>query len=265
MSHVQRTPASPPRIVVIGGGFAGLRVAKGLSGRGAAITLVDRHNYHVFQPLLYQVATAVLSPGDIAAPLRRILRRHRDVATVLGDAQRIDTTARTVTLDHGAVLPYDYLVVATGATHAYFGHDEWRSAAPGLKTLDDALDIRRRVLLAFERAEREADAAAREALLTFVVIGAGATGVEMAGALAAVARQTLVGEYRSIGPERARVLLLEGGPHVLPVFPPDLRRLARSALSEIGAEIRTDTMVTRVADVDVVARHAGSQRAVDHS
>ena len=257
MNEVQRTPSNPRRIVVIGGGFAGLRVARGLSGGGAAITLVDRHNYHVFQPLLYQVATAVLSPGDIAAPLRHILRRHRDVTTVLGDAQRIDTTARTVTLDHGAVLPYDYLVVATGATHAYFGHDEWRSTAPGLKTLDDALEIRRRVLLAFERAERESDSEARRALLTFVVIGAGATGVEMAGALSAIAREALVGEYRSIGPERARVVLLEGGPHVLPTFPPDLRRLARASLRDLGVEVRTDTMVTRIADGIV---QAGDQR-----
>ena len=241
-------PSNPPCVVVIGGGFAGLRVAQRLSGSGAAITLIDRHNYHVFQPLLYQVATAVLSPGDIAAPLRRILRRHRDVATVLGDVQAIDTTARTVTLDHGDIVEYDYLVVATGATHSYFGHDEWRTVAPGLKTLDDALDIRRRVLLAFERAERESDPAARTALLTFVVIGAGPTGVEMAGALASIAKQALVGEFRSIGPERARVLLLDAASHVLPSFPADLRRHARADLRRLGVEVRTDTKVTGIAD-----------------
>jgi NADH dehydrogenase len=247
-ARLERTPSQKRRVVIIGGGFAGLRVAKGLSGAGAAITLVDRHNYHVFQPLLYQVATAVLSPGDIAAPLRRILRRQRDVTTVLAEARAIDTARRTVTLDGGDLLEYDYLVVATGATHAYFGHDEWRRTAPGLKTLDDALEIRRRVLLAFERAEREPDPDARKALLTFVVIGAGATGVEMAGALTALAKQALVGEYRSIGPEGARIILAEGGAHVLPTFPPDLRRLARNDLRDLGVEVRTDTLVTSIAD-----------------
>jgi NADH dehydrogenase len=185
-----------------------------------------------------------LSPGDIAAPLRRIFRRHRDVTLMLGDVQRVDVESRTVTLDGGDTVGYDVLVLATGATHAYFGHDEWRRAAPGLKTLDDALEIRRRVLLAFERAEREQDALERQALLTFVVVGAGATGVEMAGALAGIAKQALVGEYRHIEPESARIILVEGGSYVLPAFPPDLRRAALADLQQLGVEVRTDTKVT---------------------
>jgi NADH dehydrogenase len=235
-----------PHIVIIGGGFAGLYTARGLKNVAADVTVVDRHNYHLFQPLLYQVATAGLNPSDIAAPIRGILRRQQNVSVILGDAVSIDTAAKSVQLADGGTLAYDLLVVATGATHSYFGHPEWEEFAPGLKSIDDALEIRRRVLLAFEAAERESDAEVQNELLTFVVIGAGPTGVELAGALSEIARQTMVRDFRHIRPESARVILLEGRERVLPPYPPDLSEKARKQLVDLGVEVITGAVVTDV-------------------
>ena len=237
-----------PHIVIIGGGFAGLYTARGLKDVPADITLVDQHNYHLFQPLLYQVATAGLNPSDIAAPIRGILRHQKNVRVILGEAESIDVNAKRVQLVDGGVLSYDLLVVATGATHSYFGHPEWEQNAPGLKTIDDALEIRRRVLSAFEAAERESDPAAQRELLTFVVIGGGPTGVELAGALSEIARQTMIRDFRNIHPESARVILLEGRERVLPPYPPDLSEKARKQLVDLGVEVITSAVVTDVSD-----------------
>lgn len=234
-----------PHVVIIGGGFGGLYAARALRGAPLDITLLDRLNYHLFQPLLYQVATAGLSPGDIASPIRWILRRQANVRVLLAEVRTVDVNARKVLLESGA-LGYDSLIVATGATHAYFGHDEWGREAPGLKTLEDALEIRRRFLLAFEKAERQGDPAARRRLLTFVLIGAGPTGVELAGALAEVARQALKGDFRSIEPGSARIILLEGGPRILAAFPPSLAAAAESSLRRLGVEVRTNATVKRI-------------------
>jgi NADH dehydrogenase len=240
----------PPRVVIVGGGFGGLTAAQALAGAPAVVTLIDRRNHHVFQPLLYQVATAGLSATDIAAPLRHILRRASNITVLLGDAVRIDAPGRKVVLADGEV-PYDFLILATGATHSYFGHDEWALHAPGLKTLEDALFIRRRTLLAFERAEREADPARRRGLLTFVVIGGGPTGVELAGTLVEIARHTLRREFRRMDPAEARVVLLEGLDRILPAYPSDLSAKARRQLEDLGAEVRTGARVTGV-DADGV-------------
>jgi NADH dehydrogenase len=239
-----REPA--PRVVIVGGGFGGLYAARALNGAVAQITVVDRRNHHLFQPLLYQVAMAALSPGDIASPIRWILRRQRNVEVLLAEARQVDLPAQRLVLEDG-VLPYDYLIVATGATHAYFGRDEWRAVAPGLKTLEDALEIRRRVLLAFERAEREMEPARRQPLLTFAVIGGGATGVEMAGALAEISRQSLARDFRHFDPGSARIVLLEGGPSILPAFPEPLRRSAHRDLEALGVEVHTGSIVTDLA------------------
>jgi NADH dehydrogenase len=240
-----------PHIVIIGGGFAGLYTARGLKDVPAEITVVDRHNYHLFQPLLYQVATAGLNPSDIAAPIRAILRKQKNVHVILGEAESIDVAQKHVQLTDGASLPYDFLVVATGATHSYFSHPEWEQFAPGLKTIDDALEIRRRVLLAFEAAERTTDPAELSALLTFVIIGAGPTGVELAGALSEIARQTMVRDFRHIKPESARIVLLEGRERVLPPYPPDLSEKARQQLVHLGVEVITGAVVTDVNDREV--------------
>ena len=240
----------PPHVVIIGGGFGGLTAAQALAGAPVQVTLLDRRNHHVFQPLLYQVATAGLSATDIAAPLRHILRRASNVTVLLADVVRVDTAARKVVLADGEV-GYDFLVLATGATHSYFGHDDWAFHAPGLKTLEDALFIRRRTLIAFERAEKETDAARRRRLLTFVVIGGGPTGVELAGTLVEIARHTLRREFRRIDPGDARVVLLEGLDRVLPTYPPDLSAKARRQLEDLGAEVRTGARVTGV-DADGV-------------
>jgi NADH dehydrogenase len=240
--------------VILGGGFGGLDAARTLAGGPVRVTLIDRYNYHLFQPLLYQVATAALSPGDVASPIRWVLRRQSNIKVLLADVTSIDVANRCVLLDSGTgrphgsaeAVPYDYLIVATGAAHAYFGHPEWARRAPALKTLDDALDIRRRVLLAFEAAEREADDAAQRRLLTFVIVGGGPTGVELAGALAEIARQTLRKDFRSIHPESARIVLLEGGPHLLPAFSPPLRDAARRSLQRLGVDVRTGSIVTMI-------------------
>ena len=235
-----------PRVVIVGGGFGGLAAAKNLRAEPVEITLLDRRNHHVFSPLLYQVASAALSPGDIASPIRWILRRQRNVEVLLADVVRIDPDAKRVHLADGGEMVYDYVIVAAGATHAYFGHDEWQPWAPGLKTLEDALEIRRRVLLAFENAEREPDSARRATLLTFVIVGGGPTGVELAGALAEIARHSLARDFRHFDPRSARVLLIEAGPAVLPAFPERLREAARRDLERIGVDVRTGTPVTRI-------------------
>jgi len=234
-----------PRVVILGGGFGGLYCARALRKAPVSITLVDRANHHLFQPLLYQVATASLSPGDIATPLRHILRRQRNVEVWMGEAVDIDPDARTVLLQDGS-LRYDYLVVATGATHAYFGHDEWAPWAPGLKTVDDAVELRRRFLLAFEAAEREGDPEARRRLLTFVVVGAGPTGVELAGAMAEIARKVIPRDFRFIDTRSSRILLLEGGPRVLSTYPEVLSGKARAQLERLGVEVRTNALVTGI-------------------
>ena len=211
-----------PHIVILGGGFGGLDAARALAGAPVRVTLLDRHNYHLFQPLLYQVATASLSPGDIASPIRWVLRRQKNVTVLLANVRDVDVAAKRVILDDGRVetaISYDFLIVATGAAHSYFGRDEWAERAPALKTLDDALEIRRRVLMAFEAAEREPSADAQRRLLTFVIVGGGPTGAELAGALAEIARQSLRQDFRNIRPESARIVLLEGAPHLLNAFP----------------------------------------------
>lgn len=242
---------SRSHVLIVGGGFAGLWATRALAGSAVRITLLDRGNHHLFQPLLYQVATAGLSAPDIAAPLRHILRRQRNVTVLMGEAVAVDKIGRRVVLADGQSLTYDHLLLATGATHAYFGHDEWAAHAPGLKTLDDALAIRRRILTAFERAERTSDPAARDAWLTFAVVGGGPTGVELAGTLAEIARHTLRHEFRNIDPRNARVLLLEAGPRVLAAFPESLSAKAAAQLERLGVEVRTDATVTRI-DADGV-------------
>lgn len=234
-----------PHIVILGGGFGGMAAAHRLDDASLRVTLVDRRNHHLFQPLLYQVATAGLSAPSIAAPLRQILRKQQNVTVLLDEAQGIDLAHKRVLLAQGP-LDYDYLIVATGATHAYFGHDDWARHAPGLKTLDDAFAIRRRVLLAFEHAEREDDPARRQAWLNFVVVGGGATGVELAGTLAEIARHTLPREFRRSDPRQANILLVEAGPRVLPAFAPELSAKARKQLEKLGVQVRTDTAVTAI-------------------
>jgi NADH dehydrogenase len=231
---------------VIGCGFAGLAAVTELADKPVDVSLVDRVNHHLFQPLLYQVATAGLAGPAIAAPIRHMLRRARNVTTLLADVRGIDAAARVVCLDDGSTLRYDHLIVATGARHSYFGHDEWAPFAPGLKTLDDALEIRRRILLAFERAEREPDPERRRAWLTFAVVGAGPTGAELAGTLAEIARHTLRDEFRQIAPGDARIVLVEGGDRVLPTYPPELSARAQRQLEELGVDVRTAGRVTAI-------------------
>lgn len=235
-----------PHVVIIGGGFGGLRAAKELGDKPVRVTLVDRTNHHTFQPLLYQVATAGLNPADIAVPIRQILREYENITVLLGDVMRIDVPKRRLYLEDGEPVAYDYLIVATGATHSYFGHSEFAPFAPGLKTIDEALMIRQRIFMAYEDAEREDNEEHRKALLTFVVVGGGPTGVEMAGALAEIARKTLANEFRNIDTSSAHVLLLEGGDRVLGSYVPELSAEARDSLANLGVEVRTSTRVTKV-------------------
>jgi NADH dehydrogenase len=251
--------------VILGGGFGGLDAARALARAPVRITVIDRHNYHLFQPLLYQVATAALSPGDIASPIRWILRRQQNVKVILAHAREIDVSLRRVIIDaigehpssrrHALspadVVPYDFLIVTTGAAHAYFGHPEWSARAPGLKTLDDALEIRRRVLLAFEAAERQTDPSVQGRLLTFVIVGGGPTGVELAGALAEIAKHSLRKDFRNIRPESARIVLLEAAPQILGAFPEPLRRAGLESLTRLGVEVRTGSAVTAIDDTGV--------------
>jgi NADH dehydrogenase len=246
------TAQQPHRVVIVGAGFGGLEAAFGLSVAPVAITLIDRRNHHLFQPLLYQVATASLATSEIAWPIRHLLRDRPEVKTLFANVSGIDAGAKRVQLDDDESVPYDTLVLATGARHAYFGHDEWEPFAPGLKTLEDATTLRRRILVAFERAERETDPAKRAALLTFVIIGAGPTGVEMAGTIADLAKDTLPPDFRNIDTRNARVVLIEAGPRVLASFPEDLSAYAQRSLEEIGVEVALGQPVTECAADGVV-------------
>lgn len=235
-----------PKVVIIGGGFGGLQAAKALKNEKVAVTLIDRKNHHTFQPLLYQVATAVLSPGEIASPIRRILNRAKNVEVLLGEVVGFDLDKQTVKLADNSEVPYDYLIVAAGARHAYFGHDEWEEFAPGLKTLEDALEIRRRVLLAFELAEKQAVLTGTHEPLHFVVVGGGPTGVEVAGAIAGIARQALAKDFKAIDTTSARVMLFEGSDKVLGTFSPELSESAKKQLEEIGVEVHLKSFVTDI-------------------
>jgi len=244
---MENAPLKNPRVIIIGAGFGGLEAAKKLAGEAVRVTVVDRTNYHLFQPLLYQVATAALSPADIAAPVRAILSKCKNMEVTLAEVQSIDVNAKKVKMVDGE-LDYDYLIVATGARHSYFGHPEWEKFAPGLKSLEDAVEIRRRILMAFEYAERSSDEAARKAAMTFVVVGGGPTGVEVAGAIAEIARYTLAKDFRHIDPSQARVILVEGEPHVLAAFPEDLQISAMRQLVDLGVEVRTGIHATNLSE-----------------
>lgn len=242
------------RVVIIGGGFAGLYAAKSLRGEPVEVTLIDRRNFHVFQPLLYQVATGGLSPGEISAPLRVVVNRQKNTSVVLGEVTGIDVAAREVSLNNGARFPYDTLIVAAGATHHYFGHPEWERVAPGLKTIEDATEMRTRILLAFERAEEATNPEERTALLTFVVVGGGPTGVELAGALGEISRDTLRADFRHINPAEARIFLIEGNDRLLPAYPKDLSAQAERSLIELGVRSRLNARVTAI-DANGVTMH----------
>ena len=233
-----------PQVIIVGAGFGGLEAAKALRRAPVDITVLDRQNHHCFQPLLYQVATAALSPAEVAWPIRHILRRQGNATVLMAEVTGVDVAARRVVTASGA-LDFDYLILATGATHSYFGHDEWAPVAPGLKRIEDALYIRRELLIAFEQAEVAKDAAERRRLLTFVIVGGGATGVEMAGAIAEIARHTLVKDFRRIDPSTARIILIEAGPRILPAMPDDLSDYAKQALTRMGVEVMTGTLVTK--------------------
>jgi NADH dehydrogenase len=241
---------SKPHVVIVGAGFGGLEAAKRLACKDVRVTVIDRTNYHLFQPLLYQVATAALSPADIAAPVRAILSKCKNVEVILAEVQSVDVEAKKVkTLD--LEIDYDYLILATGARHSYFGHNEWEKLAPGLKSLEDAIELRRRILMAFEYAEEITDEAARRAAMNFVIIGGGPTGVEMAGAIAEISRHTLAKDFRHIDPSQARVILIEGEPRLLAAYPPDLSESARKQLFALGVEVRTSTRATSLTEAGV--------------
>jgi NADH dehydrogenase len=252
---------TPHRVVIVGGGFGGLNAAREFAHAAVEVTLIDRRNHHLFQPLLYQVATAALNPSDIASPIRRVVRHQKNVEVLLAEARSADLSSRVIGLDQGQV-HYDHLIVATGARHSYFGREDWAPFAPGLKSVGDALEIRRRVLSAFELAERADDPAERQAWLTFVIVGAGPTGVELSGALCEIAQHALARDFRRINPAQARVILLEGSDRVLPPYTPDLSEKARKQLTRIGVEVRTGQKVTAI-DADGVG--VGSDRIATHT
>jgi NADH dehydrogenase len=235
-----------PKVVIIGGGFGGLWAAKALANKPVDVALIDRKNHHTFQPLLYQVATAVLSPGEIASPIRRILHKYKNIEVILGEAAGFDKERHVVTLEDGTEISYDYLIISAGARHAYFGHDEWTNAAPGLKTLEDAVEMRRRILLAFELAERETYFTGIPRQLTFVVVGGGPTGVELAGAVADIARQALAKDFKAIDTRKARVMLFEGGDRILPAFAKDLSASAKRQLESLGVEVHLNSFVSDI-------------------
>lgn len=239
-------------VVIVGAGFGGLAVAQGLAGARVVVTIVDQRNHHLFQPLLYQVGTASLATSEIAWPIRHLMRKRREVTTLLGTVTGIDTGKRSVALDDGGTLNYDTLVLATGARHAYFGHDEWEPHAPGLKTLEDAISIRRRILLSLEHAERETDPERRAALLTFAIVGGGPTGVELAGAIAELANQNLPLEFRHIDTRQARVVLIEAGPRLLPSFTEDLSAYAKTSLERLGVEVQLGQAVSECSERGVI-------------
>lgn len=252
------SPVPPrPHVVVVGAGFAGIYAAKSLRNKPVRVTVIDRRNHHLFQPMLYQVATAALAASDIASPIRSILRRQRNTEVVLGEVVRVDSNSKNVVLTDGSIIDYDYLVCGIGARHSYFGRDEWECLAPGLKDLEDAFEINRRMLLAFERAERETDPARRQADLTFVVVGGGPTGVEVAGALAEIRRHALLRDFRHIDSRDASVILLEGGPRILSSYPESLSLKAKQTLRGLGVDVREQTMVT---DIEPGAVHAAGWR-----
>jgi NADH:quinone reductase (non-electrogenic) len=240
------SPDQRPHVVIVGAGFAGIYAAKALARAPVRVTVVDRHNHHLFQPMLYQVATAALAPSDIASPIRSILRHNLNTEVLLGEVISVNPDSRIVTLDDKSSLHYDYLILGIGALNTYFGHDDWAPSAPGLKDINDALEIKRRVLLAFERAEREPDSTKRQAHLTFVVVGGGPTGVEVAGALAEIRRYALLRDFRHIDPRDATVVLLEGGARILPAYPESLSRKAKETLRRLGVDVREQTMVTSI-------------------
>ncbi len=244
---MENAPATKPHVVILGGGFGGLEAAKKLTCEEVRVTVVDRTNYHLFQPLLYQVATAALSPADIAAPIRAVLSKCKNMEVILAEVQAVDVQAKKVRMADGE-LDYDFLIVATGARHSYFDHPEWEKLAPGLKSLEDAVEIRRRILMAFEQAEKISDEAARRAAMTFVIVGGGPTGVEMAGAIAEIARYTLAKDFRHIDPAQARVILIEGEPRVLAAYPEDLQISAMKQLHDLGVEIRTGVHATNLTE-----------------
>jgi len=246
----RRNKSPRPHVLIVGAGFGGLYAAKALAGAHVRVTVIDRRNHHLFQPLLYQVATAGLSPGDIAHPIRAILSRQKNARVLLADATGVDLGSKKVMLKDGDI-SYDYLILATGVRHAYFGHNEWEQWAPGLKSLEDALEMRRRILLAFEKAEREPEEKRRRALLTFLVIGGGPTGVELAGAIAEISRQVMARDFRAIDPTEARVLLIEAGPRVLAAYPEDLSAKAEASLARLGVEVRKGSPVTAISDKEV--------------
>ncbi len=246
------------QIVIIGGGFGGLTAAKTLRNADADVTVIDRTNHHIFQPLLYQVATAALAPSDITAPIRWILRRQQNTTVLLGEICSIDVDRKVVCMDfESREIPYDYLIIATGSRHAYFGHEEWEPLAPGLKAIEDGTEIRRRFLLAFERAEKATDETERNDYLTFVIVGGGPTGVELSGALPMIARKALYPDFRHIDTRKTRVVLLEGGPRILPSFPESLASVAHRNLGELGVEVHTSSIVTRI-EPDAV--YVGTER-----
>ena len=244
---MENTPAETPHVVIIGAGFGGLEAAKKLGCKNVRVTVIDRTNYHLFQPLLYQVATAALSPADIAAPVRAVLSKCKNIEVMLAEVQSVDVDAKKIkTID--MEIAYNFLILATGARHSYFGHDEWEKLAPGLKSLEDAIEVRRRLLMAFEYAEKITDEAARKAAMTFVIIGGGPTGVEMAGAIAEIARYTLARDFRHIDPAQARVILIEGEPRLLAAFPEDLSASAMKQLVDLGVEVHTGTRATNLTE-----------------
>lgn len=251
------------RILILGGGFSGLVAAQALRRANAQITLIDKRNFHLFQPLLYQVATGSLSPGEIAAPLRAVLSRQKNAEVLLGEAVDLDPVAKTVTLRDGAIFPYDSLIIATGSETSYYGHDEWRDVAPSLKTVEEATAIRHKLLYAFERAERAATEAEARAWLTFIIVGAGATGLELAGALAEIAQETLRHDFRRIRPEEARIILLEGGSRVLSAYPEDLSAKAERLVARLGVEVHKNAFVTNVDAEGVNYKHGDTTGLFD--
>ena len=263
-SSFLRSHASPPRVVIVGAGFGGLWAAKTLANGPAEVAIIDRENYHLFQPLLYQVATAGLSPADIAAPIRGIVGAYRNITVMLGEIVGVDVAARAVSIMGGRQVPYDYLVLATGARHAYFGHDDWEVLAPGLKRIEDATEIRRRILLAFEHAENETNPDERRRLMNLVIVGGGPTGVELAGAIAELARRALAKDFRNIDPRAARIVLIEAGPRLLPSFPKDLSDDARQRLEQLGVEVRLGAPVTAIdsAGVTIGAAHIEARTVI---
>jgi NADH dehydrogenase len=252
-----------PKVIIVGGGFGGLSAAQALKRAPVAVTLIDKRNFHLFQPLLYQVATGSLSPGEIAAPLRSVLGRQENTRVLLGDVADIDAATRVVQLADGARLDYDSLIIATGSQSSYYGHDAWREWAPSLKSVEEATNVRHKIYYAFEVAERIADAARRRAWLTFVIVGAGATGVELAGSIAEIARQTLKHDFRSIRPEEAQIILMDGAPRVLPPFPEALSQKATAALQRLGVQVRTGVMVKDIDNAGVTFQGADGTERLD--